>query len=212
MDRLNGVFYLPEKFFRKENNEPFIQKVMASVLNKKEWIQGDPNKFEPDYFCEGLPFEFTIASDTKKKKNFIQNLGQGDFSSNDVESDALQYITESIEKKVKKNYSVDGVHLCVLCLLSIYPWVSDAYASPLCALFNYRYKCFLEKLKTEYIDTETFNNIFIIFPDSSARWCVQDVRTSNKGFYILSEEEKNEGQTPYIMSVNEYKKMIEIEV
>ena len=61
------MFFYPEGFMNKSINEPFIKRIMASVLPTGEWTPGDPNKFEPDYFLNGTPFEFTIASDSKKK-------------------------------------------------------------------------------------------------------------------------------------------------
>ena len=57
------VSYYPKNFLNKTVNEPFIQMIMASVLPSGEWVCGDPNKFEPDYFFNATPFEFTLASD-----------------------------------------------------------------------------------------------------------------------------------------------------
>ena len=59
------MYYLPTDFFHKSVNEPFIQKIMSIVLERNNWVSGNPNIFEPDYFCDGIPFEFTIASEKK---------------------------------------------------------------------------------------------------------------------------------------------------
>lgn len=86
-------------------------------------MQGNPDKFEPDYFFNGIPFEFTIASDSKKKSNFVQQFFWGKYSSEDVEQDVFSYIMERICDKASKKYSVENVHLCILCLLDLSNWV-----------------------------------------------------------------------------------------
>ena len=103
----NIVSFFPKGFTSKHINEPFIQKIMASVLPDGEWIQGDPNKSEPDYLFNGTPFEFTIASDSRKKNNFIQQYFRGIYSSEDVEQDVFSYIRERICDKASKKYSVE---------------------------------------------------------------------------------------------------------
>ena len=67
---VNTVSFYPEGFTNKSNNEPFIQRIMAAVLPIGVWTQGNPQKQEPDYFFNGIPFAFTIASDLRKKNNF----------------------------------------------------------------------------------------------------------------------------------------------
>ena len=55
--------FFPQNFFNKEVNEEFIKLVMSSIFSNGKWIKGEANKKEPDYIYNGIPFEFTLASD-----------------------------------------------------------------------------------------------------------------------------------------------------
>ena len=61
------VLFYPENFFDKTVNEDFIQKTMQLALQRDDWRVGNANLFEQDRFLGKNPFEFTIASDEKKK-------------------------------------------------------------------------------------------------------------------------------------------------
>lgn len=192
------IEFLPHNFFSKEKNEPFIKEIMSAVLKDTVWIPGNPDNFETDYFCDGIPFEFTLASDSKRKNNFIQRVQRGTYSSEDVEKDAIAYIRERIADKAAKKYSVSNVHLCVLCLLDMFNWVSDEYGSITHTLTDWRRKQFFDEIKSDYIDTGIFNNIFIIFPDVCAKWWVWDLRSNHKASIQLSDSEINSGKYPYV--------------
>ena len=172
--------FLPENFLNKSVNEPFIQRIMGTTFERDNWIQGDANKFEPDYFCDGVPFEFTIASDRKRKNNFVQRFRSGRYTSENIEQDFFQYISESVKEKLEKRYSVTNVHLCILCLMNLTCWVNDEYGSYLhCTLDHNREEMFAW-IKEQCIDSCKFKNVFVIFPDMYATWWVWDIRTDNK--------------------------------
>lgn len=192
------IEFLPHNFFSKEKNEPFIKEIMSAVLEDTVWMPGNPDNFEPDYFCDGIPFEFTLASDSKRKNNFIQRVQRGTYSSEDVEKNAIAYIRERIADKAAKKYSVSNVHLCVLCLLDMFNWVSDEYGSITHTLTDWRRKQFFDEIKSDYIDTGIFNNIFLIFPDVCAKWWVWDLRSNHKASIQLFDSEINSGKYPYV--------------
>ena len=96
------IEFLPHNFFSKEKNEPFIKEIMSAVLKDTVWIPGNPDNFETDYFCDGIPFEFTLASDSKRKNNFIQRVQRGTYSSEDVEKDAEATAQKLHDKYMKK--------------------------------------------------------------------------------------------------------------
>lgn len=192
------IEFLPHNFFSKEKNEPFIKEIMSAVLKDTVWIPGNPDNFETDYFCDGIPFEFTLASDSKRKNNFIQRVQRGTYSSEDVEKDAIAYIRERIADKAAKKYSVSNVHLCVLCLLDMFNWVSDEYGSITHELISWRRNQFFDKMKSDYIDTGIFNNIFLIFPDLCAKWRVWDLLSNHKASIQLSDSEISSGKYPYV--------------
>ena len=203
----NFVSFFPKDFRNKKVNEPFIQKIMASVLPTGEWKKGDPGKFEPDYFLNGTPFEFTIASDSRKKNNFIQKYFRGMYSSEDVEQDVFSYLTERICDKASKQYSVENVHLCILCLLDLSNWVLDYYGSVTQALVDYSRQQFFVKARSEFIDTKVFSNIFILFPDPCAKWWIYDVLTESREFYALTDDEIKSGKVPFVMYKEIYDKI-----
>ena len=191
--------YFPRKFFNKEVNEPFVKWVLSkSFLAEKEWISGNADKGEPDYFYDGIPFEFTLACDEAVHDTFIMRLRSGKYSSNDLEKDICEYIQTSINKKANKNYSVGGIHLVVIIPIDMFSWVSDYYGSVTHYIFDYRRKEFFEKLRIKYIQNEVFNNIFIVFPDIALKWWVYDVKTENRAFAFLTNEEIESGNYPYI--------------
>lgn len=93
------VSFFPRDFFDKDVNEPFVQKVIACLGGKSDWRKGDPNVYEPDYFCGSIPFEITLASDHKSRDNFIQRLTRGHYTTPDAEEDAIPNATN-------RNFSV----------------------------------------------------------------------------------------------------------
>lgn len=192
----------PLDFFHKSVNEPFIQQIMSIVLERTNWTPGDPNLLEPDYFCDGVPFEFTIASDKKHKNNFIQKYRVGQYTSEDVETDVFGYIDIALRSKAEKNYSVTHVHLCVLCLLDGTSWVLDEYGSVTYHLVDGRREEFFSEIKSRYIESKIFQNIFLIFPDMSAKWWVWDVLTNKKSYVQLSPNQIMSKKVPFVLEQN----------
>lgn len=175
--------FLPQDFFNKNVNEEFIKLVMSSIFSEGEWVKGIANNKEPDYLYNSIPFEFTLASDkcnNKNKDNFIKKMKDGEYASENVEKDAFYYIEEQIKDKTTKEYSLENVHLCILCLLDRFNWVSDEYGSWTHFITGYQRELFFKYIKESYIDTKTFNNIFLIFPDIFANWWVWDVKSNTK--------------------------------
>ncbi|MBO4384268.1 MAG: hypothetical protein J5854_02450 [Clostridia bacterium] len=193
------IAYFPHGFFNKEINEPFIQRLLSYFLEGKEWNQGDPNKKEPDYFCDSIPIEFTIASDKKKLDSFIQRLKEGTYNSDDVERDAIIYIKHRLEEKAKKAYCVPNVHLCILFPLELTNWLSDYSGSYLSSILDSRRAELFEEIRIDYINTNRFKNIFIMFPCPCAKWWLYDVLNNQKVYYELSEDEIIGGKYPFLM-------------
>ncbi len=138
--------FLPKNFFNKEINEKFIKLVMKSVLGNGIWQKGNPELKEPDYIFNNIPLEFTLASDKcnkNNKNNFINKLRTITYTTNNSEDDLICYIQEQIEEKSKKQYSLSNVHLCVLCLIEQFDWVSDKYGSYTHCFTNHKRELFL---------------------------------------------------------------------
>lgn len=189
--------YLPSDFLNKTKNEPFIQKLMSMIFPETTWVPGNPDNSEPDYFCNGVPFEFTIASDSKKKNNFIQRIQRRTYSAESVDEDFFCYIRERIADKATKKYSVHNVHLCVLCLLDLTDWVLDKYGSVTHGLADWPRQEFFEEIRTTYITTGIFSNIFILFPDMFAKWWIWDISTNRKSSIQFDDSVLKSGEYPY---------------
>lgn len=200
--------YFPENFFHKSVNEPFIQKIMSIVLEQNNWTPGNPDLSEPDYFCGSIPFEFTIASDKKKKNNFIQKYQTGQYTSEDVECDVFGYIETALKSKSKKRYSVPNVHLCVLCLIDGTPWVLDKYGSITCRFADWRREEFFSEIKKQYINSKIFGNVFLIFPDICAKWWVWDILTNARSnIQVLPSQIKSQS-VPFIIEQRIFDKIL----
>lgn len=197
--------FFPRNFFNKSVNEPFIQQIMQIVLGSKDWRPGNADKFEPDYFCDGIPFEFTIASNRKKKGNHIQELRSGTYTSEDVEQDVIQYIRESVQQKLEKKYSVHNVHLCVLCLIDFTQWVLGEYGSETQYLLDQSRTSLFDWIRERCINTEKFSNVFVTFPDAEAKWWAWDVRTGHKASVQLSDENILSQKVPFCLTSEAYK-------
>lgn len=199
--------YFPSNFFHKSVNEPFIQQIMSIVLDRKNWTPGDPDLFEPDYFCDGVPFEFTIASDKRNKNNFIQRYRFGQYTSEDVENDVFGYIDTALRSKAEKNYSVTNVHLCVLCLIDGTSWVMDKYGSVTYDSVNERREAFFSEVRDRYINSKIFKNIFLIFPDMCANWWVWDMLTNKRSSVQLLPSDLMSQKFPFIIEKTTFNKM-----
>lgn len=193
---------IPNNFFSKEKNEPFTKEIIEKTQGIEKWERGNPDLREPDYFGDGKGYEFTIASDKKRKNNFIQKLMNGTYSTDVMEVEMIQYIESRIVDKANKNYSTPEVNLCVLCLLEQFLWVSDVYGSTTYALFDYRRQIFFDRIKKEYIDTKIFENIYILFPDMTAKWWVFNVATGERIAYQLTYKQMKSGDYPFIIMKN----------
>ena len=195
--------FLPKNFFNKDVNEKFIKLVMESVLGDGNWQKGKHELKEPDYIFNNIPLEFTLASDKcnkNNKNNFINKLRTITYTTNNSEDDLICYIQEQIEEKSKKQYSLSNVHLCVLCLIEQFDWVSDKYGSYTHCFTNHKRELFFKYIKSKYVDTKVFSNIFIIFPDLAANWWVWDILSDNKVSLQV---------TPYMIESRDYPYFIE---
>ena len=195
----NVIEYLPADFLSKTVNEPFIQMLMSRVFPDTRWVPGNPDKFEPDYFCSGTPFEFTLASDCKRKNNFIQKIRQKTYSTADADTDVIAFIRQRISDKASKKYKVPNVHLCVLCLLDMTGWVLDKYGSVTQPISDWSRQEFFDEIGTTYIASGIFSNIFILFPDMFARWWIWDLRTDKRISIQLEDSDLKSGAYPYCL-------------
>lgn len=200
--------FFPQNFFHKSVNEPFVQQIMSIVLERDSWTSGNPDLLEPDYFCDGIPFEFTIASDKKQKNNFIQKYRVGRYTSEDMETDVLEYIETALRSKAQKKYAVSNVHLCVLCLIDRTSWVLDEYGSVTYPLFDGKRAAFFAGIKSRYINSKIFQNIFLIFPDMSAKWWVWDVLTNKRSSVQLSPSHLMSKKVPFIIEQHVFDEMV----
>ena len=81
----------------------------------------------------------------------------------------------------------------------MFAWVSDEYGSDFYEVTNEYRKRFFKIIKRYYINNKIFNNVFIIFPDMSAKWWVYDVLTGNRDYYQLSEQEIKNRELPFVL-------------
>ena len=180
---------IPRDIFNKRVNEAFIQKIMSLVFKDTVWRAGNPQKFEPDYFCDDIPFEFTLASNKQKKKNYIQQIRFDQYSTEDAEEQMIAMIYAAINSKLQKNYSVENIHLCILCLMDMTFWVLGEYGSLTCSQTDHKRQELFDKIKKKYINSGSFANIFIIFPDIAEKWWVWDVLSGEKKSVLMISEQ-----------------------
>ena len=195
----NFIFsYFPDDFFNKNVNEPFIVFLMSKYMKNDidDWKQGNPNEFIPDYVVNDHYYEFTLASN-RCKNNLIRKLQKVTYESKNVIKDAWQCIQESLDSKMKKNYSVDDVSVCILCLLDFNEDKITDNGSMSAELFNLFHRDIYDSLQSDYISKGNFKNIYIIFPFSNETWWVMDIVKSNISSIQLSEAEIKSGNYPF---------------
>ena len=202
------ICFLPDDFLNKKINEPFVKSVLCDVLDIDDWKAGDPNKYEPDYFCGNIPVEITIASNTKKRDNFIQSFKRAAYSTVDSDADIFCYIKESIEKKLRKQYSVPNVHLCVLVLIAKPSWLFSGISPETEDLMISPMESSVSWIREKCIDSNKFGDVYLIFPDMNARWWLFSIKNSCTGCKILSDKEILDGGFPFWMTKENYCKMI----
>lgn len=76
----------------------------------------------------------------------------------------------------------------------------DEYGSVTHCITDYPRQQFFMQLKTEFIDSKTFGNIYIISPDIFAKWWVWDVLNDVKGYVEVSREAILAQSVPYVLS------------
>ena len=202
------VLFYPENFFDKTVNEDFIQKTMQLALERDDWRVGNANLFEQDRFLGKNPFEFTIASDEKKKNTFVQKMRLARYTSKDIENDMFEYITTALKKKAKKEYKDSNTYLCILCIQELTSWVLDEYFASWTFFAHDRRREYFDTIKADYIEPGIFKNIFIIFPDIFAKWWVWDVRTDNKVAICLSENDILSQKIPFALEEKIFNEII----
>ena len=206
-------FFVSKKRESEKGYEKFTKFVMEQLLPTGEWTRGDATKKEPDYLYNNIPFEFTLASDKKNNKNFIFRLKTGNYTSDNVEKDAFNYIEHQIKTKSEKRYNSENVYLCVLCLLERFQWVSDIYGSRSHFITDGPREEFFNKIKKEYLETKKFKGICIIFPDMTASWWAWDLNTEKRAKVQLFPHFNNMQNYPfpYIIAKQLYDKLVELE-
>lgn len=202
------VNFYPDNFFDKHINEEFIQNVMRIALQIDDWREGNANYFEQDRLCGTVPFEFTIASDSRRKNTFVQKMKTGKYVSEDIDKDMFEYISTALDKKAQKEYSKPNTHLSILCIEELTSWVFDEYGVVSTIFVHDRREEFFSKIKMKYIESGIFNNIFIIFPDIFAKWWVWDVKTNKKVSIQLLENDILSEKIPFVMEKSAYNEII----
>lgn len=204
----NSVFsYFPENFVDKTVNEPFIAFIMSKYLgiDLNKWKQGDPNQFIPDYIVDTHYYEFTLASD-RTKNNLIRKLQTVTYSSSNIIKDAWKCIQESLDSKMKKNYLVNDVSVCILCLLDFNEDKITTNGTMSSELFRLFHEEIYNSLQVDYLDKGKFQNIYVIFPFSNETWWVMDIEKRDVSPVQLSEVEIKTGKYPFFSKNMEYYK------
>lgn len=196
--RRNAV-YIPDGFYDKEKNEPFVLNIMSKVFPNVKWENGNANNKEPDYISNELPFEITLASNNKKN-NFIQRRKNLNYQTEDAEQDLIDYIYNSINKKSKKNYSIENINLCILLAIPCYNWVDNYNRhSYFRELLIWRRDNFFNLIRTEYIEKNFFKEIFIILPNINKNWSLIEVSTNKQHIIEFTDEELESGKYPFFI-------------
>lgn len=183
-----------------------MSKYLGIDLNK--WKQGDPNQFIPDYIVDNHYYEFTLASN-RGKNNLIRKLQKVTYGSTNIIRDSWQCIQESLDSKMKKNYSVNDVSVCILCLLDFNEDKVTDDGSMSAELFNLLHESIYDSLQSDYVDKGKFKNIYVIFPFSNETWWVMDVVNKNISPIQLSESEIKTGNYPFFSKNTDYYKLFD---
>lgn len=151
-------------FFEKEYNEPLIKNIMSAAYQMGKWISGDPNKHEPDQMNDGDWYEFTLAANEEFVHKAKKGLNKEEFSFNDI----LNLILKAAERKSHKHYAYKP-SLCIFA--PIYGQFKDKI--DIKELFPNE---FYFNLKQNYVNNNTFVDIFVIVYLNDELWGIYDVK------------------------------------
>ena len=205
MNDITIFSYFPDNFMDKAVNEPFIAFIMSKYLgiNLNNWKQGDPNQSIPDYIVDNCYYEFTLASD-RAKNNLIRKLQKVTYCSQNAIKDAWQCIQASLDSKMGKNYSVNNISVCILCLLDFNENIVAEDGSMSADIFKLFHDEIYDSLQCDYVDKGKFQNIYVIFPFSDETWWVMDIVKRSISQIKLSESEIKTGNYPFFSKNMDY--------
>ena len=195
--RIRYQLYLPPDFLNKEVNEAIIFHIMNLSQQYHTYRRGDPNRKEPDFIVDGQGLEVTFASfKYYSAATFINDFCDGIYSVQDARSNHTQFIFNALDRKAKKNYSVQPVSLAILCMLELFDWVDNCGILPT-KLGKTEKTAALSAIKNDYLESGIFGNVYLLLPSLHREWFVYDVKND-----IETRLSKFEMDVPYFQAVN----------
>ena len=201
MKSINFNYYFPKDFFLKKVNEPIQAIFLSKVLGcSNAYIEGDPNKGEPDIYINGKWFELTLASDSDNSINYINSIRTNNLSTNQLESVSIDCIKDACTKKSQKRYSCSKKSLNVLLTIPIYHWTWIAYSNTPELVPKTKFDELLCFIKMNYIDNGIFDDVFITMPGFCYDWLIFSSLTGKLTKHIkLNDSEISSSQYPYVV-------------
>ena len=168
--------YMPKNFLNKQVNESIVFQIMNTVYAYRSYRRGNPLDKEPDFIVDGQGLEVTFASADKTRPSFIDDFCDGVYSYEDADADYPQFIINALERKAQKHYATSKTSVAILCMLEMFNWVDDAYGSMTSYLFEQPKLELLNQIRETYLQTNIFENVYLIVPSLSKKWFVFDIK------------------------------------
>lgn len=180
---------IPPKFFEsaKEENdfesisERIAKLFITSILNIPDIRRGNAEFYEPDYVSGENGYEITFAIRESHIPQ-LKGVKPVDFTTWNIEQELIDNISVAIERKAGKTYS-HPTSLVIITLESLYTWYHSVYTKETdwfeklaWNVYTKRRNDFFNKIFQNYIESETFNNIYVIQPTHNREFALFDIK------------------------------------
>jgi hypothetical protein len=207
MKNIKFDYFFPEDFFKKHVNEPFNQFLIESCFgiepDNNEVTYGDPNKKEPDLFIYGYPFELTLASKKTDTMNYIKNIKDHSFTTDNIEDISIDCLRNACLKKSKKNYTTIDNSLSIILTFPVFVWATATYSNIKVLPPQTKLPLLLNELRALYIDGGKFIEILIHMPGFLSDWisysCKRECEINHR---FLNDSEITSRRYPYVIKTN----------
>lgn len=173
-------------------SERIAKMFLKQVLKIKDIRRGNADIHEPDYIAGQSGFEVTFAIESSLIP-ILKGLKPLDGGKRNIEDKLIKDIEEACKRKSEKTYSWP-ISLVIISIDAYLVWQSSLYfdekppfAQMIWRVYNRRRDELFRRLNNDYLETNSFENIFIIQSTHDESFAFYDIKkfVQNAKDYVL---------------------------